>query len=88
MGPLELQVKTLQRQIEATGGQCLELQQYWLRQQGDLVKIIRDVNEQHSEIEGKKKQSTIMMQKKLRTEGMIYRFLLFTWFPKNTPLTR
>ena len=69
VGPLELQVKTLQRQIESTSGECLELQQYWLRQQGDLVKMSRDVNDQHVEIESKKKQSTIMLQKKLRIEG-------------------
>ena len=43
--------------------------QYWLRQQSDLVKIIRDVNEQGVEIDTKKKQSTILLQKKLRIEG-------------------
>ena len=70
VGPLEFQIKTLQRQIEAKTNECLDLQQYWLRQQSDLVKVIRDVSEQGTEIESKKKQSTILLQKKLRIEGV------------------
>ena len=70
-GPLEFQIKNLQKAIEARSNECLELQQYWLRQQGDLVKVIRDVSEQSSEVESKKKQSTILLQKKLRMENEI-----------------
>ncbi|XP_057311737.1 coiled-coil domain-containing protein 40-like [Hydractinia symbiolongicarpus] len=68
-GPLEFQIKTLQRQIESTTNECLELQQYWLRQQGELVKVVRQVAAQSTEVETKKKESTILMQKKLRIEG-------------------
>jgi len=70
-GPLELQVKTLQKQIDATVTECLSLQQYWLRQQNELVRMIKDVANESSEIESLKKQSTILLQKKLRIEGEI-----------------
>ena len=69
IGPLEFQIKTLQRQIEAKQNECLELQQYWLRQQSELVKVLREVTEQTTDVESKKKQSTILLQKKLRVEG-------------------
>ena len=71
VGPLEFQIKTLQRQIKSKGGECLELQQYWLRQQNELVKVLQDVQGQTTEIDSKKKQSTILLQKKLRIEGEI-----------------
>lgn len=64
-------MKTLQKQIESTSNECLELQQYWLRQQSDLVKIIKEVNEEATEVDSKKKQSTILLQKKLRIEGIV-----------------
>ena len=69
VGPLEFQIKTLQRQIKSKGSECLELQQYWLRQQNELVKVIQEAHEQATEIDIKKKQSTILLQKKLRIEG-------------------
>lgn len=71
VGPLEFQVKTLQRQIKSKGSECLELQQYWLRQQNELVKVIQEAHEQATEIDIKKKQSTILLQKKLRIEGKV-----------------
>jgi len=70
-GPLEFQIKTLQRQIEAKQNECLELQQFWLRQQSELVKVIREAGEQSTDVESKKKQATILLQKKLRIEGEI-----------------
>ena len=69
VGPLEFQIKNLQKAIESKTNECLDLQQYWLRQQGDLVRVIREVGEQSTEVESKKKQSTILLQKKLRVEG-------------------
>eukprot|EP00794_Sanderia_malayensis_P008980 gene8980-9938_t len=70
-GPLEFQIKTLQKQIDAKVTECLSLQQYWLRQQNELVKMIKDVNNESNEVESLKKQSTILLQKKLRIEGEI-----------------
>ena len=65
-------MKTLQKQIDATVTECLSLQQYWLRQQNELVRMIKDVGNESSEIESLKKQSTILLQKKLRIEGRYY----------------
>ena len=63
-------MKTLQKQIDAKMNECLELQQFWLRQQTELVKMIKDVQQQGGEIESLKKHSTILLQKKLRMEGI------------------
>ena len=68
-GPLEFQIKTLQKQIDAKVTECLSLQQFWLRQQNELVRMIKDATNENSEIESLKKQSTILLQKKLRIEG-------------------
>ena len=68
-GPLEFQLKTLQKQIDAKVSECLSLQQYWLRQQNELVRMVKDVTSESTEIESSKKQSTILLQKKLRIEG-------------------
>ena len=62
-------MKTLQKQIDATVTENLSLQQYWLRQQNELVRMIKDVTNESNEIESLKKQSTILLQKKLRIEG-------------------
>lgn len=70
MGPLEFEIKSLQSEIDSKIDECLEFQQFWLRQQGDLVKIIQESGEQKSEIDSKEKQSTVLLQKKLRLEGL------------------
>ena len=46
-----------------------ELQQFWLRNQSELVKTIKDVQRQSGDMEYLKKQYTILLQKKLRIEG-------------------
>ena len=50
--------------------EIIELQQFWLRNQSELVKTIKDVQRQSGDMEYLKKQYTILMQKKLRIEGM------------------
>ncbi|KAK3733202.1 hypothetical protein QZH41_019682 [Actinostola sp. cb2023] len=71
LGPLELQIHTLQKQIEARMNDIIQLQQFWLRSQGELVKTIKDVQQQNHDMEYVKKQYTILQQKKLRIEGDI-----------------
>ena len=71
LGPLELQISTLQKQIEATNNEIMELQQFWLRNQSELVKTVQRVGQQSGEIKSLKKQYTILLQKKLRTEGLL-----------------
>ena len=47
-----------------------ELQQFWLRNQSELVKTLKDVQKQSEDMEYFKKQYTILLQKKLRIEGV------------------
>ena len=49
----------------------MELQQFWLRNQSELVKTVQRVGQQSGEIKSLKKQYTILLQKKLRTEGLL-----------------
>ena len=69
IGPLELQIHTLQKQIEARLNEITGLQQFWLRNQSELVKTLKDVQKQSEDMEYLKKQYTILLQKKLRIEG-------------------
>ena len=46
------------------------LQQFWLRNQSELVKTLKDVQKQSEDMEYLKKQYTILLQKKLRIEGL------------------
>jgi len=71
LGPLELQVSTLQKQIESRQNEISDLQQFWLRVQSELVKTMKDVDKQSKDIDVLKKQHTILQQKKIRTEGEI-----------------
>ena len=69
LGPLELQMNTLQKQVEASNNSIIELQQFWLRNQSELVKTVQRVGQQSEEIKSLKKQYTILLHKKQRTEG-------------------
>jgi hypothetical protein len=69
LGPLELQISTLQKQVEASNNSIIELQQFWLRNQSELVKTVQRVGQQSEEIKSLKKQYTILLHKKQRTEG-------------------
>ena len=51
--------------------ECNKMQQFWLRQQNDLVKKTRNAEEQRNEIDHLEKQLLVMNQKKLRIDGMI-----------------
>lgn len=75
LGPLELQISTLQKQIEASNNEIMELQQFWLRNQSELVKTVQRVGQQSEEIKSLKKQYTILLHKKQRTEGDIQHHL-------------
>ena len=77
-------MKTLQKQIDAKVLECLSLQQYWLRQQNELVRMIKDVTNESSEIESLKKQSTILLQKKLRIEGGSFTFEFYFNYALNS----
>ena len=69
LGPLELKIDTLQKQMAESLEQCTQMQQFWLRQQNDLVRKSKAGEEQAHSFDSLKKQLLILDQKKLRTDG-------------------
>ncbi|XP_046379305.2 coiled-coil domain-containing protein 40-like isoform X2 [Haliotis rufescens] len=68
LGPLEVTITSLQKTIDGTQQEITELQQMWLRQQSELVRLTKDKEDQSQDVEKHKKQLTILLQKKIRTE--------------------
>lgn len=66
---MEIQINSLQKSIDGMLQEITELQQIWLRQQSELVRLAKDKEEQSVDVEKLKKQLTILLQKKIRTEG-------------------
>lgn len=52
--------------------QCTTLQQYWLRQQNELVKKTHEADEQRRAIDDLQKEELILSQKKMRLNGKFY----------------
>ncbi|NXJ82737.1 CCD40 protein, partial [Trogon melanurus] len=71
LGPLEIEINNLTKQIEEYNSELMTLQKYWLNQQKDLVKLTHEREEQIASLDMLKKQITIMQQKKVRTENEI-----------------
>ncbi|RDD45702.1 Coiled-coil domain-containing protein 40 [Trichoplax sp. H2] len=71
LGPLEIQIKTLLKQIESLHQENEQLKQFWLRGQNELVKHTKEREEQGDGVESLKKQFTVLNQKKLRIENQI-----------------
>lgn len=66
---MEIQINSLQKSIEAEQQEIAELQQMWLRDQNELVRLSKEKEKQSQDVENLKKQLTILSQKKLRIEG-------------------
>ena len=66
---MEIQINSLQKSIEAEQQEIAELQQMWLRDQSELVRLSKEKEKQSQDVESLKKQLTILSQKKLRIEG-------------------
>ncbi|XP_049668077.1 coiled-coil domain-containing protein 40 [Accipiter gentilis] len=71
LGPLEIEINKLTKQIEEYNCEVMTLQKYWLNQQKELVKLTHKREEQIASLDMLKKQITIMEQKKVRTENKI-----------------
>ncbi|XP_033121483.1 coiled-coil domain-containing protein 40-like [Anneissia japonica] len=71
LGPLEQEVAALQKSIDTRTQEIAELQQFWLRQQSELVKMSKEKDGQQSEVDTMKKALTILHQKKMRIENEI-----------------
>ena len=71
---MEIQINSLQKSIEAEQQEIAELQQMWLRDQSELVRLSKEKEKQSQDVENLKKQLTILSQKKLRIEGQLFFF--------------
>ena len=69
MGPLEIEINKLTKEIEECNSEVMTLQKYWLSLQRELLKLTREQEDQLTSFDMLKKQMTIMQQKKVRTES-------------------
>ncbi|NXF36582.1 CCD40 protein, partial [Nyctibius bracteatus] len=71
LGPLEIEINGLTKQIEDYNSEVMTLQKSWLNLQKELVKLTHEREEQIASLDMLKKQITVMQQKKVRTENEI-----------------
>ncbi|XP_020856436.1 coiled-coil domain-containing protein 40 [Phascolarctos cinereus] len=71
LGPVELEIRRLNKLIDEYNTTLLRQQMKWLRLQQDLVKLTQDREDQLTSVDMFKKQITIMEQKRLRIEKKI-----------------
>ncbi|NXA77009.1 CCD40 protein, partial [Thryothorus ludovicianus] len=71
LGPLEIEINQLNKQIEECNSEEMMLQKYWLNEQKELVKLTREREEQITSLDLLQKQLIIMQQRKLRVENEI-----------------
>ncbi|NXG20776.1 CCD40 protein, partial [Grallaria varia] len=71
LGPLEIEMNKLTKEIEECNSEVMALQKYWLNEQKELVKLTREREEQINSLDELKKQITIMQQRKARMENEI-----------------
>lgn len=64
-----MKIEGMQKQIVTSVDECNKKQQFWLRQQNDLVKSTKRSEEQKKAIDDLEKQLLIMNQKKARIDG-------------------
>ncbi|KAJ8364428.1 hypothetical protein SKAU_G00132590 [Synaphobranchus kaupii] len=70
-GVLEIRVNKLTKELEEVGAETKEQQQYWLRQQEELVRLNQERQTQTGALLTLQTQLTILQQKKVRREGEI-----------------
>ncbi|KAJ6658502.1 hypothetical protein lerEdw1_020057 [Lerista edwardsae] len=71
LGPLEIEIKKLTKQIDDIDVELVMLQRYWLKQQRILVTLTQEREEQLTSMDMLKKEITIKEQKRVRTENEI-----------------
>lgn len=69
LGPLELEINQLNKEIEECSSEVMTLQKHWLNEQKELVKLTRERDEQITSLDTLQKQIIIMQQRKLRMES-------------------
>ncbi|XP_062392091.1 coiled-coil domain-containing protein 40 [Sardina pilchardus] len=71
LGPLEIRASTLSKELEEVGAEIKEQQQFWLWQQGELVRLSQEKQAQSSALHSLQTQLVILQQRKVRTENEI-----------------
>ncbi|XP_036919920.1 coiled-coil domain-containing protein 40 isoform X2 [Sturnira hondurensis] len=71
LGPLELEMKRLHRQLDEQGTEVTQAQASWLRLQQDMVKATQEREQQLDSLHLLRKEVHILEQKKLRIENKI-----------------
>lgn len=69
MGPLEIEINQLNKEIEECNSEAMTLQKHWLNEQKELVKLTQEREEQKTSLDTFQKQIIIMQQRKLRVES-------------------
>lgn len=65
MGPLEATIYNLSKAIQKKEQECLEIQQYWLRAQNELVSIGKKSAETTDDIQNLRMRLTVLNRKKM-----------------------
>ncbi|NXO78070.1 CCD40 protein, partial [Sitta europaea] len=71
LGPLEIEMNQLNKQIAECSSEVMTLQKSWLNEQKELVRLTREREEQISCLDTFQKQLIILQQRKLRLENEI-----------------
>ena len=69
LGPLELEEKNLNKEIDDYLTKIMELEQKWLREQNELVRLVKDYQKKDIEFKNKSKNYVVLTNKKLRIES-------------------
>ena len=69
LGPLELEEKNLNKEIDDLLIKIMELEQKWLREQNELVRLIKDRQTKGVELKGQKDNFVVFTTKKMRIES-------------------
>lgn len=69
MGPLEIEIRKLTKQIDETDMELVLLQRHWLKHQKILVTLTQEREEQLESMDMQKKEITIKEQKRVRIES-------------------
>jgi chromosome segregation ATPase len=69
LGPLELEEKSLAKQIEDYLQKIMELEQKWLREQNELVRLIKEHQKKDIDLKHQQKNFIVLTTKKMRIES-------------------
>ena len=59
----------MNKEIDDIGMKIMDLEQNWLREQNELVKLIKERESRNKEVQEKKQEFTVLTTKKMRIES-------------------